>query len=100
MQAPEDGNFEDPVEMPIDGVLDLHTFAPREVKELLPVYFEECLERGIHQVRVIHGKGTGQLRELVHAQLRKLPMVEHFEQAGESGGGWGSTIVELKSDTA
>ncbi|MEO0794405.1 MAG: Smr/MutS family protein [Verrucomicrobiota bacterium] len=92
----DENNPEESVEMPIDGVLDLHTFAPREVKELLPAYFEECLERDILQVRVIHGKGTGQLRELVHAQLRKLPMVSRFEQAGESGGGWGSTIVQLK----
>ncbi len=92
----DDPEFSDPVELPIDGVLDLHTFSPRDVKELLPAYFEECLARDILQVRVIHGKGTGALRELVHAQLRKIPMVSSFQLAGESGGGWGSTIVELK----
>ncbi|MBK1859331.1 Smr/MutS family protein [Cerasicoccus arenae] len=91
----DEPDYDAPIELPIDGVLDLHTFAPRDVKELLPVYFEECLERGITQVRVIHGKGTGALRELVHAQLRKIPQVTHYQLAGESGGGWGATIVEL-----
>jgi len=85
-----------PVQLPIDGVLDLHHFRAKDVKELLPVYFEECLERGITEVRVIHGKGTGSLRELVHAQLRKNPLVAGFSQASESGGGWGATVVSLK----
>lgn len=97
---PDDPDFEDPfpepVELPIDGVLDLHTFRPKDVKELLPIYFEECLARGITEVRVIHGKGTGALRELVHAQLRKNPLVAGFQLAGESGGGWGATVVVLR----
>ncbi|MGE9296936.1 MAG: Smr/MutS family protein [Puniceicoccales bacterium] len=92
----DDFDPENPVEMAIDGVLDLHTFSPRDVRELLPAYFEECLAQNVTQVRVIHGKGTGQLREFVHAQLRKLPMVASFQLAGESGGGWGSTVVELR----
>lgn len=86
----------EPVQLPINGVLDLHHFNARDVKELLPVYFEECLERGITEVRVIHGKGTGALRELVHAQLRKNTMVAGFQLAGESGGGWGATVVSLR----
>ena len=86
----------DPLEIPIDGVLDLHTFHPRDVKELLPDYFDGCLERGILDVRVIHGKGTGQLRQLVHAQLRKNTRVESFRLAGDGAGGWGATIVRLR----
>ncbi len=82
--------------MPIDGELDLHAFRPAEVKELLVDYFEACRERGILQVRVAHGKGTGALRELVHAQLRKSPLVESFEMAGAGSGGWGATVVRLK----
>jgi dsDNA-specific endonuclease/ATPase MutS2 len=86
----------DSVELPIDGTLDLHTFLPGEVKDLLPHYLSECREKGLLQVRVIHGKGTGALRETVHAVLRKLQEVESFRLAGEDAGGWGATIVVLK----
>ena len=86
---------EEPIELPIDGTLDLHTFRPGEVKELLVVYIEECLDRGIHDLRIIHGKGTGALRELVHAQLRKNPHVAQFS-LGTGPGGWGATMVRLK----
>lgn len=82
-----------PVAIPIDGTLDLHHFHPREVKSLLHDYLEACREEGLGQVLVIHGKGTGTLRELVHAQLRKIPWVTGFEQAGQVGGGWGATRV-------
>lgn len=84
-----------PVEQPIDGVLDLHTFQPQDVKELVPDYLIACREIGILEVRIIHGKGIGTLRETVHAILKKLPFVKSFRLAGEEGGGWGATIVEL-----
>jgi len=87
--------MDEPVEMPIDGTLDLHTFEPGEVKDLVPHYLSECRRRGILQVRIIHGKGTGALRETVHAILSRLPEVESFRLAGEAGGGWGATIVIL-----
>ncbi len=87
----------EPVEMPIDGTLDLHTFHPRDVKELLLAYLEECRERGILDVRVVHGKGTGTLRETVHAQLRRWPeLVESFRLGDVGGGTWGATLVRLK----
>lgn len=86
----------EPVDLPIDGTLDLHTFHPREVKDLLPHYITLCRERGILQVRVIHGKGTGALRETVHSILSRLPEVSSFRLAGEGGGGWGATLVTLK----
>lgn len=85
----------EPINLPIDGVLDLHTFKPADVKELLPDYFEACLERNITTIRIIHGKGTGALRELVHAQLKKSPFVSSFQLAEASGGGWGATIVKI-----
>ena len=87
---------EEPIEFPISDELDLHTFRPKEVKELLPDYFELCREKGIYRVRVIHGKGSGALRELVHGQLRKLEMVERFELGDETSGSWGATRVWLK----
>ena len=85
-----------PVEWPIDGVLDLHLFRPAEVKGLLQDYFAECLQRGITEVRVIHGKGTGQLRGKVHACLKRMPCVVSFALAPASAGGWGATVVRLR----
>jgi DNA-nicking Smr family endonuclease len=85
----------DAVELPIDGTLDLHYFSPRQVGALIPDYLVECRNRGILQVRIVHGKGTGVLRARVHAILGKLPIVESFALAGIEGGGWGATIVRL-----
>ena len=85
-----------PVAIPIDGTLDLHTFSPREVKELVPDYLAECRARGLLEVRIIHGKGTGTLRRHVHSLLARRPEVVSFRLADETGGGWGATLVVLK----
>jgi DNA-nicking Smr family endonuclease len=84
-----------PVELPIDGVLDLHTFRPSDVKGVVTDYLAECRARGILQVRVIHGKGIGQLRQTVHSILAKHPHVISFALAGEAYGGSGATMVNL-----
>ena len=84
------------VQLPIDGVLDLHTFRPAEMKELIPAYLDECRRRGIFSVRIVHGKGIGNLRRTVHAILEKLPEVAAFRLAGSEAGGWGATLVELR----
>jgi dsDNA-specific endonuclease/ATPase MutS2 len=88
--------MKDFIDQPIDGVLDLHTFQPGDVKDLVPEYLAECRKRGILQVRIIHGKGTGALRETVRSVLEKLPYVESFRTAEELAGGWGATIVVLR----
>ena len=88
---------QNPLEIPINGILDLHTFQPSEVNELVPAYLESCRERGITRVRIIHGKGAGTLRLVVLSILRKLPEVESVRTAEERDGGWGATLVELKS---
>ena len=85
-----------PVELPIDGTLDLHTFHPREVKQLLVDYLDACRKKGITQVRIIHGKGTGTLRKQVQVLLERMPEVASFRSADEGAGGWGATLVELR----
>lgn len=85
---------EDLFELPIDGELDLHTFSPREVAPLLDDYIEACLARGIREIRIIHGKGRGDLRRRVHALLSRHPCVSCF--ALDSGpSGWGATCAAL-----
>lgn len=89
-------NEDAPIQLPIDGVLDLHPFQPREVKDLVTDYLAECRARGILRVRIIHGKGIGNLRRTVHALLADHPDVISFALAGEQLGGWGATIVHLR----
>jgi DNA-nicking Smr family endonuclease len=91
----EDENQE-PVEYPIDGILDLHHFAPRDIKELVPEYIEECLKRGITQIRIVHGKGTGTLRRIVHSLLDENEHVVSYHLDSQSYSSWGATLVELK----
>ena len=87
---------DDPIEMPIDGVLDLHTFRPQDVKDLVPDYLAACQARGILQVRIIHGKGIGSLRRTVHTILAKHPQVISFTLDHPQFGGWGATLVKLR----
>jgi DNA-nicking Smr family endonuclease len=84
------------MELPIDGSLDLHTFHPREVKGIVREYVKVCRDKGILDLRIIHGKGTGQLRRTVHSVLATIEGVESFHLANETGGGWGATLVKLK----
>jgi len=81
--------------IPIDGVLDLHTFRPREVKDLVSYYLAECRKHGILEVRIIHGKGSGALMRTVHALLERNPSVRGFRTAPPQAGGWGATLVRL-----
>lgn len=85
----------DAVRLPITDELDLHTFRPSDLWELLPAYFAECRALGLHRIRVVHGKGTGTLRTTVHAFLRRSPEVRRFGACGETNGSWGATWVEL-----
>jgi DNA-nicking Smr family endonuclease len=86
----------DPVGLPITRELDLHAFQPREIGGLLREYLRVCRERGIFEVRVVHGKGTGQLARTVHSVLAKMPEVASFSLATQPYGGAGATFVKLR----
>lgn len=87
---------EEPIRIPITRELDLHTFSPKDLGSLLPEYLEAAQEAGFREVRIIHGKGTGTLRETVHALLRKDSRVQRFHLGDQSSGGWGATWAHLK----
>jgi DNA-nicking Smr family endonuclease len=92
--------MDEPIQLPIDGVLDLHTFKPSEVKDLVLDYMAACQEKGIYQVRIIHGKGIGALRRTVHAILARHPEVTSFTLDHPQLGGWGATLVYLRKPAA
>lgn len=86
----------DPVVVPINGTLDLHTFAVKELKRLMQDYIEACLEANIYDLRIIHGKGSGVMRARVRALLHKHPEVLSVKDAPADAGSWGATLVTLK----
>ena len=95
----EDDNFENVeelVEIVIDGVLDLHPFSPKDLKYLIPDYIDECLKLGILDLKIIHGKGIGNIRRSVHALLDKNSNVLHYKLGDENSGSWGATKIQLK----
>ena len=92
-----DGIEETAEEMPIDGVLDLHMFQPREVKDLVGDYIDACLEAGIGEVRIIHGKGIGALRTIVQKVLDAHPAVVHYGHPPDASS-WGVTVATLRLD--
>lgn len=85
-----------PVEIPINGELDLHPFRPKEVKSVVVEYLQQCRKRGILEVRIVHGKGSGNLRRTVHATLLRLDIVLDFRLGDASAGSWGATLARLK----
>jgi 16S rRNA (guanine527-N7)-methyltransferase len=85
------------VEMPLEDVLDLHFFQPKEVGPLLEEYLHACRYADIYTVRIIHGKGKGVLKERVRNLLEKSPLVVSCSEAPLSAGGWGATLVEIRA---
>ena len=83
------------IQYPIEDSIDLHTVRPKEVKDLLNDYLEAASEKGFEEVRVIHGKGIGVLRHIVHSALKSHPLVISFREADRDAGGWGATIAVL-----
>jgi DNA-nicking Smr family endonuclease len=89
---------EAPVVLPIEDVLDLHSFAPRDIPHVVREYLSECARRGFREVRIIHGRGTGTQRAVVRSLLTGHPLVETFDDAPPARGGWGATVVRLRED--
>ncbi|MDF1546001.1 MAG: Smr/MutS family protein [bacterium] len=96
MSSPSDN--EKPSEYPINGTLDLHQFQPSEIKAIVIEYIEECLRRNVYSLRIVHGKGIGVQREIVHSLLEEHPSVIGYRHEGGSGGGWGATVVDLEGE--
>jgi DNA-nicking Smr family endonuclease len=84
------------IRIPIEDWIDLHTFSPKEIPSLLEDYLTECQKKGFVEVRIIHGKGKGVQRNIVHSYLKKSPLIESFRDAPLEAGSWGATIVALK----
>lgn len=85
--------FPEPVELEITDSIDLHAFAPRDVRAVTEAYLEEARKKGFRFVRIIHGKGVGVQRETVRKVLENTPFVKSFKSGDEFSGGWGATIV-------
>ena len=92
-----DSPFPDPVVVPLEDVLDLHPFRPKEIRSVVEDYLTECRAAGFTIVRLIHGKGIGVQRESIRALLARLPYVQTFSDAPPEAGGWGATLVTLRS---
>lgn len=86
----------EPVILPIEDSLDLHPFAPRDVRSVVDEYLRQAVARGFGEVRLIHGKGTGTQRAVVRTVLAGHPDVERFFDGPPERGGWGATVVVLK----
>jgi DNA-nicking Smr family endonuclease len=88
---------DEPVPLPIEDALDLHTFAPRDVASVVEEYLTEAAARGFREVRLIHGRGIGVQRAIVRSVLSRHPLVESFVDAPAERGGWGATVVRLRA---
>jgi dsDNA-specific endonuclease/ATPase MutS2 len=88
--------FREPVVLPIEDSIDLHAFAPKDIPSVVEEYLEQCMQAGLREVRIIHGRGTGVQRNIVRGILEKHPLVLSFRDAPMEAGGWGATVVELK----
>jgi dsDNA-specific endonuclease/ATPase MutS2 len=92
----EGGGVPDEVSLPVEDSLDLHAFAPRDVRSVVESYLEAAIEAGFDEVRLIHGRGIGAQREIVRSLLSRHPAVVEFADARPERGGWGATVVRLR----
>ena len=90
-----EGAFDEPIVVPIEDALDLHPFRPAEVLDVVDAYLDAAIERGLREVRLIHGRGKGVQRARIREMLRRDPRVERWKEAPPERGGWGATLAWL-----
>jgi DNA-nicking Smr family endonuclease len=93
---PSDPPFDEPVVLPLEDSIDLHPFSPKDIPSVVEEYLEQCIQAGLSEVRIIHGRGVGVQRNIVRSLLEKHPGVESFQDAPPEAGGWGATRVGLR----
>ena len=93
-----DSPFGEPIVLPIEDSIDLHAFHPKDIPSVVEEYLEQCFQAGLREVRIIHGRGTGVQRKIVRSILERHSLVLSFKDAPAEAGGWGATVVVLKSD--
>lgn len=81
----------------VTDVLDLHGFFPKQVPEMIDEFIKNAISLKLNRLRIIHGKGKSKLKYMVRKELEKNPYVDEFGDAPPEIGGWGATIVILKS---
>lgn len=91
----DDEMLPDVVELPITDTLDLHTFLPKEVADVVRDYLDAAWEKGLRELRIVHGRGIGVQRQIVRKVLERDPRVRSFMDAPAEAGGWGATLVRL-----
>ena len=84
------------IEVPIGPEIDLHAFHPRDVVSVVEAYLDACTERGLHEVRLVHGRGKGVQRAAIRRLLDTRSDVVDFRDAPPLSGGWGATLVVLR----
>jgi len=89
---------EKPFELPVEDSIDLHPFPPRDVPDVVDAYLEAAVDKGLREVRLIHGRGIGVQRDRVQKLLARHPLVSGFHDAPPERGGWGATVAYLKAD--
>jgi len=95
-ESPPPNSSDEPVRIPITDIFDLHTIAPRDTQAAVEAYLEEAHKLGLKALRIIHGRGIGVQREMVHSVLARTGFVLSFSDAPMEAGGWGATIVTLR----
>ncbi len=93
----EDPFTNEPVRIPVTDVFDLHSVPPRDVKAIIEEYLVEAHRLGLRALRIIHGRGIGVQREMVRSVLARTDFVESYCDAPVEAGGWGATVVTLRS---
>ncbi|RMF68336.1 MAG: DNA mismatch repair protein MutS [Calditrichaeota bacterium] len=81
----------------VTDVLDLHGFFPEQVPEMVHEFVKNAVALDLTEVRIIHGKGKSKLKWVVRKTLEEIPEVAGFRDAPPERGGWGATIVYLRS---